>query len=216
MLMLVCGSATEGQSVAASARRQLAGGKIARFLESLGFGAPKSLLKCRLRCLPLWSQPPKRRLACRGQRPAPFSTIAAGGIDHETLLPDKSQGSRCGGLIDPHCIGKISRSQVRNKLQHLQRRVLRGMEVAVSEDLLVQCGHRSRRLAECRTVTGKRLQFHRCHLKAKCRCICMFCQPHFGATASSCLVNSARRQGLRSCATVRLLVLHPGRRRDSL
>ena len=76
--MFVCISATSGQFVAASARRQLAGSKIGRFLERLGFGAPQSLLKCRLRGLPLGFQPPKRRLACGGQRPAPLSTIAAG------------------------------------------------------------------------------------------------------------------------------------------
>src|SRR5450631_1309305 len=96
------------KTIGASARRQLAGSKIRRFLEGLGFGAPKSLLKCRLRRLPLWSQPPKRSLAGGGQRPAPLSTIAAGSIDHETTLPDQSQGSGCGGLIDPQRIGKIS------------------------------------------------------------------------------------------------------------
>jgi hypothetical protein len=42
---------------------------------------------------------------------------------------------------------------------------LRGMDAAVGEDLLVQRGHRSRRLSESRAVTGKRLQFHGSHVR---------------------------------------------------
>ena len=148
------------RTIRTSTCRQLAGSKIGRFFERLGFRAPNSLLKGRLRRLPLGFQPPKRRLAHGCQRPAPLSTIAAGSVDHKTALSDKSQGSRCGGLVDSQCIGKIGRGQVRDELQRLQHRELRGMEVAVGEDLLVQCGHRSRRLSECRAVTRKRLQFH--------------------------------------------------------
>ena len=147
--------------IRASTRRQFAGSKIGRFFERLGFCAPYSLLEGRLRGLPPGFQLPKRRLARGCQRPAPLSTIAAGSVDHKTTLSYKSQGSRCGGLVDSQCICKISRGQVRNILQCLQHRVLRGMEAAaVSEDLLVQGGHRSCRLSECGAVARERLQFH--------------------------------------------------------
>jgi hypothetical protein len=152
-------------TIRASTSRQLAGSKIGRFFERLGFCSPNALLEGRLRRLPLGFQPPKRRLARGCQRPAPLSTIAAGSVDHKTALSDKSQGSRCGGLVDSQCIGKIGRGQVRDELQRLQHRVLRGMEAAAGEDLLVQYGHRSRRLSEGRAVTRKRLQFHGSHLE---------------------------------------------------
>src|SRR5882672_10216779 len=142
------------RTIRTSTRRQLAGSKIGRFFERLGFCSPNALLEGRLRRLPLGFQPPKRCPARGCQRPAPLSTIAAGSVDYMTALSKKSQGSRCSGLVDSQCIGKISRGQVRDELQRLQHRVLRGMEAAVGEDLLVQYGHRSRRLSECRAVTG--------------------------------------------------------------
>src|ERR1700675_2255191 len=92
-------------TIRASTRRQLAGSKIGRFFERLRFRAPNSLLKGRLRRLPLGFQPPKRRLARGCQRPAPLSTIAAGCVDHEAALSKKRQGSRRGGLVDSQCIG---------------------------------------------------------------------------------------------------------------
>jgi hypothetical protein len=147
-------------TIRASTRRQLAGSKIGRFFQRLGFRAPNALLEGRLRRLPLGFQPPKRCPARGCQRPAPLSSIAAGSVDHKAALSKKRQCSRRGGLVDSQCIGKISRGQLRNELQRLQHSVLRGMDAAVGEDLLVQCGHRSRRLSESRAVTGKRLQFH--------------------------------------------------------
>src|ERR1700730_4455667 len=135
-----------------SNNRQLTRCKIGGSLKRRGFGAPDVLLKCLLCRLPPRIQPAHCRLTRGGQLPPPLSTVTARCTRYETTFPDESQRSRCGRLVDADCISEFRRGQLRSRLQHLQRRVLRGMETAISENCLIQSCRRSGRLTQRRAV----------------------------------------------------------------
>src|ERR1700730_3844373 len=164
------------RSVRGLTRRQLTRGKIGSLLKRRGFGAPYLLLKCLLCRLPSRLRLAHCRLTRGGQRPPPLPTVVAGRSRDEASFPDESQRSRRGRLVDADCIREFRRRQIRNRLQYLQRRELRGVEITISERCLIQRRRRSRRLTQRRAVARKRLQFHGGNLKINNKCICMRCQ----------------------------------------
>src|SRR6266853_2841706 len=143
-----------------STRRQSAGGKIRCSLQRHGLRAPQTLLKGFLRGLPGRSQLSQLRLPFRGQGPAPLPAVSSDSIDRKTTLPNQRQGSCGRRLVNANCLRQFRRGQVRDRVEYLQRRVLRGVQTAVGEQFLIENGHGSGNLAHCRAVTRKRLQFH--------------------------------------------------------
>lgn len=147
-------------SLTLSVRRQLGRDQMSCFLEYRGLGTPDLFFERLLCRLPCRSQFSIHRLARGGQHPAPLSAVAAGRILHQAAFLDESQGSRRSRLIDADRSGKLRRRQIRGCAQHLQHRVLRGVQAAVGERGFVQRGHRPRGLAQRRAIAGKRQQFH--------------------------------------------------------
>src|SRR6266704_5203773 len=78
-------------------RRESAGGKIRRLLQSHGLRPPEALLECFLSGFPGRSQLAQPRLPFRGQGPAPLPPVIADGIDRKTTLSNQCQGSRSRG-----------------------------------------------------------------------------------------------------------------------
>src|SRR6266480_2903153 len=142
-------------------RRQSAGGKIRRLLQSHGLRPPEALLEGCLSGLPGRSQLAKLRLPFRGQGPAPLPPVIADGIDRKTTLSNQCQGSRGRGLINANRLGQLRRGQIGNRVEHLQGRVLGGVQTAVGEQFLIEEGHGSGRLTYRRAITRQRLQFHK-------------------------------------------------------
>src|SRR6266403_2238276 len=72
------------------------------------------------------------------------------------LPPTCWRQSTCGRrLVDADCIRQLSRGQVRDRVQYLQRRVLRGVQIAVGEHFLIENGDGSGDLAHRRAVARK-------------------------------------------------------------
>src|SRR6266446_2034914 len=149
-----------GDPLTGSTRRQAAGGRIRCSLQCHGFRAPQTLLKGLLRGLPGRSQLSQLRLPFRGQGPAPLPAVSSDSIDRKTTLANQRQSSCGRRLVDANCVRQLSRGQVRDRVEYLQRRVLRGVQVAVGEHFLIENGHGSGNLAHRRAVARKRLQFH--------------------------------------------------------
>ena len=143
-----------------SLRAQLARGKVRRLLQRRCFCAAQPFLEGFLRGLPLGPQPPQLCLPLRGQYPVTLAAVTANGIRRQAALLDQRQSPGGGSLVDADRLGELGSRQIGGQLDDLQRRVLRGMQSAVPDHLLIEYGDGSGSLAQRRAVTGKRLQFH--------------------------------------------------------
>src|SRR5215470_7770959 len=143
-----------------SLRAQLARGEVRRLLQRHSVRAPQPFLEGFLRRLPLGPQPPQLCLPLRGQHPVTLPAVTANGIRREAALLDQRQSPRGGGLVDADRLGELRSREIGGQLDDLQRRVLRGVQSAVPDHLLIEYGDGPGSLAQRRTVAGKRLQFH--------------------------------------------------------
>jgi hypothetical protein len=78
----------------------------------------------------------------------------------ETSLLDQRQCPRGRGLVNAKSLGNLGCRQMRGRIEKLQGRVLRGMDAAVGEHVLVEYRRRSGGLPKSCAITGERSQFH--------------------------------------------------------
>jgi hypothetical protein len=99
-------------------------------------------------------------LSLGGESPVAPPPVATDRIVCKTSLLDQRQCPRRRGLVNAKRLGQLRCRQMRDRIEKLQRRVLRGREAAVGEHVLVEYSRSSGGLSKSCAITGERFQFH--------------------------------------------------------
>src|SRR6185312_1706815 len=149
-----------------------AGGEKCRILQRGSLPPPKAFLERLLRRFPPGPQFPQLLLPFGGQVPTSLPPVLTDGVGCQSFSLDQRQSAGGSGLIDAHGLRDLSRSQVRSHLDELQRGVLRRVDTAFCDHLLVENRHGSGGLPQRRAVAWERLNFH----VTEYTCIYIYCQ----------------------------------------
>jgi hypothetical protein len=109
-----------------------------------------------------WSLPqfPYYRLPLGSESPVAPPPVATNTVSCKASLLDQRQSPRRRGLVNAKGLGQLRSCQMRDRIEKLQRRVLRGREAAVGEHVLVEYCRSSGGLPKSCAITGERFQFH--------------------------------------------------------
>src|SRR5690348_9320634 len=137
-----------------------AGGEKCRILQRGSLPPSKAFLERLLRGFPPGPQFPQLLLPFGRQVPTPLPPVLTHGVGCQPFSLDQRQSAGGGGLIDTHRVRDLSRGQVRRHLDELQGGVLRRVDTAFRDHLLVEDRHGSGGLPQRGAVARECLDFH--------------------------------------------------------